>query len=180
MLYGEDINFNVFKLTKEYLELVEDFTCGNEEIDKYLKSKAIDDMECGNNFTRIIVNNDNNELIGYYSINCTSIVMENYNHKYFSPAIEIKMFALSEKYQGMKFSKDDEDDDMFSDQILCEIINKIVEITELHISARSIILYSVPKAKNFYLRNDFELFSEYMISSDDLYVKDCIPMWFEL
>lgn len=180
MSYGESINFNIFKLTKEYLELVENFKCGNEEMDEYLKYKALDDIEYGNSFTRIIINSDNNELIGYYSINCISIVMENYNHRYFSPAIEIKMFALSEKYQGMKFSEQDEDDDMFSDQILCEIINKIVEITELHISARSIILYSVPKAKNFYLRNGFEPFSEYMISSDDLYLKDCIPMWFKL
>jgi hypothetical protein len=179
MLYGENINFNIYKLTKEYLDLVENFKCGNEEMDKYLKSKALDDLEYGNSFTRIIINSDNNELIGYYSINCTSIVMENHSHRYFSPAIEIKMFALSEKYQGMRNSEND-DEDMFSDQILCEIISRIVEITESYISAKNIILYSVPKAKNFYIRNGFELFSDYMISSDDLYVKDCIPMWFEL
>ena len=178
MLYGESINFNIFKLTKEYLSMVENFTCGNDEIDKYLKTKAFEDLEFGNSFTRIIINKDNNELIGYYSINCSSIVMENYNHRYFSPAIEIKMFALSEKYQGIKLSN--EDDDMFSDQILCEIISKIVGITEAYISARSIILYSVPKAKSFYERNGFEAFVEYMLSSDDMYIKDCIPMWFQL
>lgn len=180
MLYGENINFNIFKLTEEHLSLVNNFKCGNDEMDKYLKIKALEDLEYGNSFTRIIINKDNNELIGYYSINCSSIVMDNCSHKYFSPAIEIKMFALSEKYQGIEYSNENEDDDMFSDHILCEIISKIVGITEKYISARSILLYSVPKAKNFYERNGFEAFEEYMLSNDDIYLKDCIPMWFQL
>lgn len=179
MLYSENIKFNIFKLTNEHLSLIKNFKCGNDEIDGYLKEKALNDIECGNSFTRIIINVDNNELIGYYSINCSSIVMDNHNHKYFSPAIEIKILALSEKYQGIKFFQDDEED-MFSDQILCEIIYKIVEITEKYISATSIILYSVPKAVNFYKRNGFELFEEYMVSNDDMYLKDCVPMWFQL
>ena len=181
MLYGENINFDIYKLTNEHLSLAEDFKCGNDEIDKYLKTKALEDLECGNSFTRIIIDKDNSELIGYYSINCSSIVMENSNHKYFSPAIEIKMFALCEKYQGIKLSNfDDEDDMLFSDHILCEIIYKIVEITEKYISATSIILYSVPNAVSFYKRNGFELFEEYMVTSNELYLKDCIPMWFQL
>jgi hypothetical protein len=178
-MYGEDIEFDVHKLTMERLEYAKNFKCGNKEIDKYLKEKALQDMECGNTVTKIIVNKQNNDIIGYYSICCTSIIMETYKHRYFSPAVEIKMFALDENYQGIIFSCEDEED-MFSDHIFCEIIKKIVEITELYVGARTIMLYSVPKAINFYKRNWFETFENYMLTDDNLYIKGCMPMYLEL
>lgn len=178
-MYGKDIEFDIHRLTTERLEYTKNFKCGNEEIDKYLKVKALEDMEFGNSVTKIIVNKQNNDIIGYYSICCTSIIMENYRHRYFCPAIEIKMFALDECYQGIIFSDEDKDD-MFSDHIFCEVIRKTVEITELYVGAKAIMLYSVPKAINFYKRNWFETFEDYMLKDDNLYIKGCIPMYLEL
>lgn len=179
MIYGEDIKFNVYKLSDEYSSLIERFECGNKEIDKYLKYKALGDMESGNSLTRIIVTKNNEEIIAYYSINCSAIVMEDHSHKYFSPSVEIKMFAVNDKYHSIPYSKD-EDDICFSDYLLCLIIKEIVDFTENICGANSIILYSVPYAINFYERNGFELFREYMLSSDDNYLNGCEPMWLQL
>jgi hypothetical protein len=83
MIYGKDIKFNTYKLSEKHIHLTESFACGNDEIDKYLQRKALVDMENGNSVTKIIVNQNNEEMIAYYSINCSAIVMENYSHRYF-------------------------------------------------------------------------------------------------
>jgi hypothetical protein len=178
MLYGEDIELDIVKLNIEYLSLIQNFKCGNDEIDKFLKQKAIEENEIGKSITRLIFNKDK-ELIAYYSINCSALIVENYNHRYFSPAIELKMFALNNKYKHIQYSEDDEDY-LLSDSLLCIVIKEIINITENICGANNIILYSVPYAINFYERNGFEPFKEYMISSDDMYLNGCLPMLLKL
>lgn len=177
MLYGKDIKFDIHKLEEQHSSIIQNFNCGNDEIDKYLKYKALGDIENGNSLTKVAIGKDN-EIIAYYSINCSAIVMENHNHKYFSPAIEIKMFAVNSKYHKIPYS--DDDDDTFATHLLCFIIKEITKITEETCGASSIILYSVPYAKKFYSDIGFEPFEEYMVSNADMYLKGCRPMWFKL
>lgn len=106
-------------------------------------------------------------------------MVENYKHKYFSPAIELKMFAIDNKYKKMQYSKDD-DEYLLSDNLLCSVIKEIIGITENICGASNIILYSVPYTIEFYKRNGFEPFREYMISSDDMYLNGCLPMLLKL
>lgn len=168
MEYGSEIKFDVCKLEKEHLKLIQNFKCGNDEIDKYLINKALNDMEFGKSVTKIFINKNINEIIGYYSVNCSSIVMENYEKRYFSPAIEIKMFALDTKYHKMLYEKDN--DEKFSEILFSKIIKDIYNITENYCGASHIILYSVPYAIKFYKDIGFEDFEEYMISNDDKYL----------
>ena len=54
--YGENVDFDIYTLNDTHLDLIDKFKCGNEEIDKYLKYKALGDMEVGNSLTKIIIN----------------------------------------------------------------------------------------------------------------------------
>lgn len=47
MMYGEDLELNIYKLNTEYLYLIQDFNCGNDEINKFLKEKALEQMDSG-------------------------------------------------------------------------------------------------------------------------------------
>ena len=178
MLYGEDIELDIAKLNEEYLPFVQDFKCGNDEIDKFLKHKALEDTEIGRSITRLFFTNQK-ELVGYYSINCSALVVENHNHRYFAPAIELKMFAIDNKYKHMQYSKDDKDY-FLSDSLLSIVIKEIINITENVCGANNIILYSVPYTIDFYERNGFEPFKEYMISNDDMFLDGCLPMLIRL
>ena len=74
------------------------------------------------------------------------------------PAAEIKYFAIDKTYQHKSY----DDDFKFSDLMLCEVLKKLIEISEEAISFDYILLYSVPEAVNFYKRNGFCEFTEFM------------------
>lgn len=55
--YGNSINLSdPIKMTKNEINLVKDFNCGNEVINEYLKSKAHNDPQA---VTYIVTDNDN-------------------------------------------------------------------------------------------------------------------------
>ena len=64
------------------------------------------------------------------------------------------MFAIDERYQHLPYSAEKEDG-TFSDYIFRFVISKIYEFTEEICGADKVILYAVPKAKNFYEKNGF-------------------------
>lgn len=67
------------------------------------------------------------------------------------------MFAIDERYQHLPYSAEKEDG-TFSDYIFRFVISKIYEFTEEICGADKVILYAVPKAKNFYEKNGFTVF----------------------
>ena len=71
------------------------------------------------------------------------------------PAIEIKMFAVSKKYQDV-FYKYGGHDKPVSAWILAQIIEFICQLTEYTLSAKAIFLQSVPEAEAFYRKNGFD------------------------
>ena len=64
--------------------------------------------------------------------------------------------------------------------MLCEVLKKLIEISEEAISFDYILLYSVPEAVNFYRRNGFYEFTEFMKKDSYNYIDGCIPMFFTL
>lgn len=159
MIHGKDILYNILRFTDKDISLVQDFNCGNEVINDYLKEEACNDTKAT---TFIIVNNDNNQIIAYYSLNCSGFVIDNGNNFTIYPAVEIKMFAIDEKYQHIPYSTNREDGNL-SDTLL-----------------DNVILYSVPSAENFYRRNGFKRFENFMLQSTSLFLDGCIPMYLSL
>lgn len=171
------IKYHISTICKDYMNKICKFKCGNDEMDKYLKDKALSDLDSGDGTTKVVINDNNDEVIAYYTLNCSAIVVNSHKKKYYSPAIEIKMFALSEKYHKYQI---DEDENYISDLILCNIISEINDFTRQTCGAKSIILYSVDDAKHFYSRNSFECFEPYMEQNNDRYLEGCTPMFFTL
>lgn len=70
------------------------------------------------------------------------------------PSIEIKMFAVTEKYQDCFFVIDGEERPIAA-WILHDIICTIESLTASTIAAKAIFLHAIPTAENFYLQNGF-------------------------
>lgn len=179
MTYGKDIKFDVYKLDEKYKMQMEQFSCGSDELDKYLKEEALSQMENGQSITKIILEKESGKILAYYSLAAASIVMENHKHNYFSPAVEVKMYAVADELHGLAFSEDI-DDGTFSENLFSSIIGEIYELSEKKIGIANVILYSVPDAVDFYKKIGFESFEEYMMKNDDGYLHGCKPMWLSL
>ena len=63
MMYGQDIKKSSLKLTETEKSNVQNFNCGNEVINDYLKTKACDDPQT---VTFIVKDQENDMVICYY------------------------------------------------------------------------------------------------------------------
>lgn len=181
MVYGKDIKFGIYKLDDIHKQQVSSFCCGTKSIDDFLKERAYEEMESGNCVTKVVIvedneSDDNNKIIAYYSLSASSIVIESFKQKYFYPAVEIKMFAVLDKFHGLNFTEDDEEG-TFSEYLFSSIIDDINKLSKNEIGVQHIILYSVPKAYNFYHNKmGFIDFTELMVKNNERYLNGCIPM----
>lgn len=178
MIYGNDITIKIIKYTENEKTIAQDFNCGNDVISNYLKEKAHDDPQA---VTFIAVDNSNDSIIGYYSLSCSGLAVDHgYSGKItIYPAVEIKMFAVDGKYQHFPNSVDPEDGNL-SDTVFSGVISHIYNFTDEQCGADNIVLYSVPEALNFYKRNGFSEFKNFMHPSESWFTDGCIPMFMTL
>ena len=71
------------------------------------------------------------------------------------PVIQLKMFAVDEKYQDIFYLYEGEDLPIAA-WVLRSIIQQITNIIENTVGSKAILLYSVPEAEDFYLKNGFK------------------------
>lgn len=179
MIYGENIKYDTYLYSNEYLNICQKFDCGNEEINTYLYRDAEKDLLQGLKVTKLILNENKTEVIAYFTLVCSAIMINTGENVELSPAVEIKLFAVNKNYQDI-FYTSDKNDGIFSDYLLSETIQNIYEVIEKYCGAIYIVLYSVPKAVKFYKRNEFKNFSNVMVRSRERYLNYCTPMFLPL
>ena len=67
-------SINVKELDANLQKLAFSFDCGNEHINSFLRGSY--SLDCGICKTYVWLNNDNNDIIGFYSISCDGYVDE--------------------------------------------------------------------------------------------------------
>ena len=177
MIYGKDIKTETMLLSEEHSNLIKNFNCGNEVMNDYLIEKANHDPQAT---TFITVDTNNNSVISYYTLSCSGLVLTHgYDKITVYPAVEIKMFAIDENYQHLPYSEDPDDGNL-SNMLFSDVIGHIYCFTDEQCGADKILLHSVPDAHNFYLRNGFSDYEEFMKPSTSLFTDGCIPMYMDL
>lgn len=163
--------YSIKKLSFKHREIIGKYDCGNESLNNYLKNEALYDYD---SVTYIVSNN--NECMLYFSLSCGALYI-NSSGKYHSvPAVEIKKFATDCNYQHYYT---DGLIDSFSKTFLDYLIyNIILNFTNDIYGASRIILYSTPKAVNFYKRSGFINFHDSFLTDDSTYLDGCIPLIF--
>lgn len=156
------------------------FTTVNEydTFSVFLNDDAVDYKNSGDGVSYIVWNvicNDNGieekrEIVAYYTLATTSIPYEDRirldeeeakaTGKEFDiqicgiSAVEIKMFAVDNKYQDVFYQHDGEDLPVAA-WILRNIVNYAETLLNTVIGFKAIFLHSVPEAVDFYLLNGF-------------------------
>ena len=154
------------------------FNCGQEYIDRYFSEKMFDDDDavpyC------FWTDEKKQDLVGIASLSCSGIVIKSHEHFNITPAVEVKIFAVDEKYQHKVFPGAEEDGDHWSDYCWYYLLDIIYGITECVCGASHVVLYSVPEAVSFYKRNHLEEFSALMTKPSNMFIGPCVPMFLNL
>lgn len=154
------------------------FNCGQDAIDTYFQEKLFSDSDavpyC------FWADPEKHDLVGIASLSCSGIILHSGSGFHIVPAIEVKIFAIDEKYQHQVFPDEEPDTLNWSDYCLYYLIEKVYEVAEKSCGANHIVLYSVPEAVNFYQRNGFQKFVGDMEMPSNRFVEGCIPMFLNL
>ena len=174
--YGHEIPVRIEVLSHANERLTRYFFCGNPAIDEYFRNFAADDAAA---VTYLVIDENNEKLLAALTIACSAIFLS--KKQQFSTlmsAIEVVYFAVDVDYQGMRYRPGD--DRSISHYLFSYLIEMIRSISRDHVGAAKIVLYSVPEATNFYRRLGFTPFRSSMYGDLGTFVKDCVPMYFDL
>ena len=167
-------NFVINLLDDENINLLDDFSCGNDVLDEKFRK------DCTYNpsfVTSLVINNSTKEIVCVYSINCASLILESHGKHYPTPAVEIKYFAMNIKYQDIKAF---DEEGCLSNIILYDLIAQIFSFTDNICGANYVFLYSTPEGEPFYRKCGFIDFPKDAWNSDSSFLEGCIPLYLKL
>lgn len=163
------IKEEVLNSSKNHIREVGDFICGAEAgaLEEYLKSKAFEDAKTNKEKIYLIKDNDNN-LIGYYSIRATAINYKINNTNRVKPYVELSSLAVDYRYQRKKYG---------TAIILMFVFQKVKLIADI-LGCSGIITFALDdQAKKFYESLGFEEIKlEDKSVLFDSFDEGCIPM----
>lgn len=176
----ETVRFN----WDEHADMLPNFSCGEEDEHKALGQYFNGCTKCSDSKLYIVRHKTSNEVIGLFALSCSSVTRTEPATAYSSspdvvPAIELKAFALSEDYQH-KTLDGFEDRITIGDIVIGLVKSQVKWIVDNVCGARYIILYSVDSAINFYSRNGFVSFNEYVFSTPSNYSDGCTGMFMSI
>lgn len=156
------------------------FNAGEEYVNfnEFIADDALQYRDEGNGVTYVVwnvicddLNNEiQREIVSYYTLSATAIPYEDrirVDEKEATEtgnefdieicgisAIEIKMFAVSEKYQDVFYTYDGEDLPI-SAWVMRSIVDFAYSLLEGVLGVKALFLHSVPEAEKFYIANGF-------------------------
>lgn len=174
---GINIPIDFIKLGYKTKSYVENFNCGNKQIDYYFQHIALND---NNTVTYLFIDKSKDVTIACVSVCCSRIDIIDSNGLIEAtiPAFEIKYFAINEKYHKKKYKEDS--DQTLSKVIMDKMIYYLYDDCRSVVGASKIILYSLKRAVHFYEGCYFKKFEPFMKKSEDTFVSECTPMYFDL
>ena len=126
------------------------FTCGNEELDKFLKKYALKNDK--NGYGKTFVLYDRNKIVGFFTLCSSSIRFDEIPRNNFElfprypiPAIKIARLAVAKQHQGMGYGK----------ILLKECFIKILNAA-MNIGVRLIVVDAKEASKSFYKKFGFQ------------------------
>lgn len=149
-LKRKDQNLSFHALTKCHKKLFPSFSCGDPELDGFLKNYALEEQN--KNFSRVFLGlSSQNEIISFFSLSATSLnkadLPKTKRPPYkLAPVVLIGRLAVDKKYQGKGFGK----------KTLIEIIDTYEKACQL-IGSTALVVESYDDAIDFYKKYKFKV-----------------------
>ncbi len=187
-MYGENVKYSIELLTFGDKNRIQSFSCGNESLDRYIKTEIFSsgELDCSDGLHFKVFLKESGEIIGFFSLAASGIIHKVMNYLKILPAVKIDVFAIDLKYQRLHFNEESEkaenplDHLYFSDAIMLEVVKRIRNISETEACVDYIVLYSARNKEHFYTRNMFSPFEPFMEKESNQEIIKNIPMYLEL
>lgn len=175
--YGADIPIDIQLLTPQNKRYTDRFFCDYPSIDAYFQEAAPYDPTV---VTYLFIDAEEDELIACATISCSAIFNLDDKDRFSTilSAMEIKFFAVDEKYKHLPYTKNAKL--TLSHYILIYMLKMMQDLSHNSVGAAKVVLYSVPEAVRFYKRCDFKEFGDTMFGDKGIFVDGCVPMYFDL
>ncbi|WP_143322685.1 hypothetical protein [Clostridium sp. HBUAS56010] len=182
----KEFNPKVKKLDSVHNNLLLKFNAGdkNYNFNCFIHNEAQEYAESGQGATYVVFNEIENsdesiqsEIVSYYTLMSTAIPYEDkvkldpeeakssgkeYDVEICGvSAVEIKMFAVSKKYQDIFYEYEGQSLPIAA-WILKDIVNYTNSLITSIVGFQALFLHSVPEAEDFYLKNGFKLIEDSM------------------
>jgi len=184
--FGCDVSLRIEKMTTSAIKLIDDFDCGNENINSLIRT----DRSEPHTVTYLYIDNAEESLVAYVSIACSGIIVDNSEfdgddavitpESSIMPAIEIEYYAIDQEYQSLQFEAGGDAKSTLSYYIFMDMIERIREISVSIVGARAIVLYAVPDAVHFYQKCGLRELPPGLSGRTDSFVNRCVPMFIYL
>lgn len=186
--YGEEIEYEIERISPEDFDKIQGFSCGNEALDDFFHKELLVNghVNTEDGLPYKVVDKKNGNIISVFSLASSGVMVDVGKYTHVFPAIKIDVLAVSVPYQKLhmdELSKMEDNPDehyYFSDAIMCEIIKKCRFISEEIMTVDYIILYADKNAYRYYQRNRFNDFNKYMLSESNCEISANIPMFIKL
>lgn len=167
---------NIVIFSDEYSNFLQKFDAGSDNLsfNDFIKDEAQSYVDSGDGVTYLVFNqitSTTKELVAYFTL-CSGAIpyfdrwkipedereengLEYDEQMQGIPAVELKMFAVSEKYQDLFYKYEDEEKPIAA-WILETIISTAYNLKNSILGVKALFLRSVPDAETFYKRNGFD------------------------
>lgn len=152
----DSLDLDVVPLSKKHKRT--DFSCGNVELDSYIRSQARQDSNkyCACPFVMIDRKSDSAAIIGYYTLSAATIILSDLPAEFIKklarypavPATLLGRLAVTQQYQGRKMGS----------VLLMNALHRALESSRQVASTAVIVDAIDDTAVEFYKRFDFEPF----------------------
>jgi GNAT superfamily N-acetyltransferase len=156
VLNPESIDFYIELLEKHHQR--RDFSCGNEQLDRYLQTVALQDKKRNIAIPYVVCNREHQKIIGYYTLSMSGINLE-----YLPPNIAKKLpkypivgvtligrLAVASDYKGFGWGK----------LLLMDALYKSLQISKTTGCFAVVVDAIDERAVNFYRRFEFQAFQD--------------------
>ena len=154
--YGQQCSIKVKVLSVKEQKYLQNFSCGNQSIDKYFRKKAIEDETA---VTYLYIDKEEDVLIACVTLSCSAIYTDEEDvRSTVLSAMEIKYLAVDKRYQHLPYTPESGSPSL-SDMIFRHMLLRMYNMSHRYIGASKIVLYSVKRAISFYERHGFRQFT---------------------
>lgn len=138
----------------------------------YLKYIAIADKNAGKALTHLLIDKDNERIMGYVSLRASSIISNDENNvQVGKPAVEVYVLAVDKEYERRGVGR----------ALIDLALSEAYILHNQHVGVRCVTLAADPKAEMFYRHMEFIPINEmWEKMPKESWSADCLPMVYDI
>ncbi|SEL96992.1 hypothetical protein SAMN04487770_12228 [Butyrivibrio sp. ob235] len=176
--------FEFIPIDKTLKTVIQEFDCGTDTYNSFLKENALDWMANGYATTYVAVDSDENadgnisKIYGYASINATGLLGKNLDKKKYLSCAEIRLFAVAKALRGDEAV--DIDGVRYSYKVFQALMQELFYIATSTIGFCAVTLNSNDDGLDLYTKFGFVHSEDYLLPEDEekIDIEDCTPLVF--